>query len=120
MSDEAQKLKDTYSERPTRELEAPAVLGADGVKYKCPLIGDQVLPKEEMRQAIREFLYSQLDEEAGLTACLMIHTLNKDQEKVQPDLSLFSMIFRILVLIGPSLCRHPVQVHGQHPAKPDG
>ena len=33
---------------------------------------------------IKEFLYQQLDdEEAGLTACLVIHTVNKPQEKVQ-------------------------------------
>ena len=50
---------------------------SNSILFKCPLIGDQVLPKEEMRQAIRNFLYSQLDEEPGLTSCLIIHTINK-------------------------------------------
>ena len=40
-------------------------------------------PKEEMRQAIRNFLYAQLDEEPGLTSCLIIHTINKDHERVR-------------------------------------
>ena len=42
-----------------------------------------MLPKEEMRQAIRNFLYAQLDEEPGLTSCLIIHTINKDHERVR-------------------------------------
>ena len=56
---------------------------ANAILYKCPLIGDQVLPKEEMKEAIRSFLYSQLGEEPGLTSCLIIHTLNKEQEKTK-------------------------------------
>jgi len=81
---EIQKIKDTYGEKPLVELEAPMGAGnSNSILFKCPLIGDQVLPKEEMRQAIRNFLYSQLDEEPGLTSCLIIHTVNKDSEKIQ-------------------------------------
>lgn len=76
---EVAKMRDTYGEKPVIELEAQ---GANAIMYKCPLIGDQVLPKEEMRQAIRSFLYSQVAEEPGLTSCLIIYTLNKDSEKV--------------------------------------
>lgn len=76
---EVQQLRDTYGEKPVIELEAQ---GSNAILYKCPLIGDQVLPKEEMRQAIRSFLYSQVAEEPGLTSCLIIYTLNKDSEKV--------------------------------------
>ncbi len=50
-----------------------------------PLIGPDVLPKEEMRQRIKDFLYEQLNEEKGLTAALIIQTLNKDQEKVSSN-----------------------------------
>ena len=59
------------------------ISGVNAILYKCPLIGDQVLPKDEMLKCIRTFLYSQLDEEPGLTSCLIIRTFNKDQEKVQ-------------------------------------
>ena len=36
-----------------------------------------------MRKAIKDFLYSQVEYEAGLTACLIIQTLNTDPEKVK-------------------------------------
>jgi len=81
LSDEVKKIKDTYGEKPIIEIEAPS--GVNAILYKCPLIGDQVLPKDEMLKCIRTFLYSQLDEEPGLTSCLIIRTFNKDQEKVQ-------------------------------------
>ena len=80
VASEAEKLRETYSEKPLIECEAPS--GASTILYKCPLIGDQVLPKEEMRKAIKDFLYSQIEAEPGLTACLIIQTLNTDQEKV--------------------------------------
>ena len=54
-----------------------------GVFFHCPLIGPEVLPKEEMKNKIKQFLYDQLQEEKGLTACLMIHTFAKDPEKVK-------------------------------------
>ena len=61
------------------------MLGCDGVFYECPMIlGSNVaLPKKEMQQKIRDFLYEQLNtDDRGLTACLIIHTLTKDSEKV--------------------------------------
>jgi len=82
---EIAKLKETYGEKAAVELEGPSMLGCDGVFYKCPLIDDgRVLPKNEMKQKIRDFLYSQLEtEDKGLSACLIIHTLNKDPDKVK-------------------------------------
>ena len=61
------------------------MLGCQGVFYKCPAILDSniVLPRVEMQKQIRDFLYEQVNtEDKGLTACLIIHTLNKDAEKV--------------------------------------
>jgi len=78
IQNEVEKLRDTYGEKAPVEVEAPGC-----ILYKCPLIGDQVLPKEEMRGAIRNFLYSQAQEEPGLTSALIIHTLNKDPEKIK-------------------------------------
>ena len=62
------------------------MLGCEGVFYRCPLIlgPDSVLPRKEMQQKIRDFLYEQLNtDDRGLTACLIIHTLTKDSEKVK-------------------------------------
>ena len=46
------------------------------------LPGPDVLTKEEWDKKIKEFLYEQLEEERGLTACLIIHTCNKSRDKV--------------------------------------
>ncbi|CAH1784208.1 unnamed protein product [Owenia fusiformis] len=53
------------------------------VKFKCPLVGDVVLPKAEMETYIEDFLMKQLVEEPTMASALMIHTLNKDKEKVR-------------------------------------
>lgn len=52
------------------------------ILFKCPDIGAVVLPKDEMEVHIHEFLLSQLAEEPEMASALMIHTLNKDKDKV--------------------------------------
>ena len=77
---EALALADRFSE--TKEIEknaAPMTV----VLFKCPEIGEAVLPKEEMVAYIEEFLLGQLAEEPEMASALMIHTLNKDKEKVK-------------------------------------
>lgn len=65
------------------EVEASPVLAVRGVYFRCPIIGPEILTKEEWKVKIKEFLYEQLGEERGLTACLIIHSCNKNKEKVQ-------------------------------------
>lgn len=67
----------------TVETESPSVLAAKDIFFKCPLLGAQVLTRDEWNKKIREFLYEQLEEEKGLTACLILHSLNKSPEKVR-------------------------------------
>ncbi len=62
-------------------MEAPSA--CRGVFFHCPLVGDEALPKQEMKERIRQFLYAQLGEEKGLTAALIIHTFAKDSERAQ-------------------------------------
>ncbi|KAJ4448122.1 UBX domain-containing protein 6 [Periplaneta americana] len=57
-------------------------LAVTGVYFKCPMIGSDILSREEWTKKIKEFLYEQLEEERGLTACLIIHSCNKNREKV--------------------------------------
>ncbi|XP_044737298.1 UBX domain-containing protein 6 [Chrysoperla carnea] len=64
------------------EVEISPVLAVNGVYFKCPMVGPEILSKEEWRKKIREFLYAQLEFEQGLTAALMIHNLNKNREKI--------------------------------------
>lgn len=63
-------------------VEVDAASACPGVFFHCSLIGPEVLPKEQMKTQIKQFLYDQLNEEKGLTACLMIHTFAKDSERV--------------------------------------
>lgn len=79
---EIKKLKDVYGDKDPVVHEASGHLAAQGVFFRCPLIGDQVYPKEEMKCKIREFLYSQLEQERGLTSVLIIHTCNTSRERV--------------------------------------
>ena len=48
--------------------------------FRCDLVGPEVLPKKEMKERIREFLYSQLEEEKGLTACLIIRVVIQEEK----------------------------------------
>ncbi|KAI4468485.1 ubx-related [Holotrichia oblita] len=64
------------------ELEASPLLAVKGVYFRCPMISEEVLPKEEWRGKIKTFLLEQLEEERGLTACLMIHSCNYSRSKV--------------------------------------
>ncbi|XP_074644212.1 UBX domain-containing protein 6-like [Tubulanus polymorphus] len=54
-----------------------------GVFFKCPMVGPDVLPKSEMEAKINEFLLMQLSEEPEMASAMMIHTLNKDKDKVK-------------------------------------
>lgn len=80
---QAQRLSQVYS--PPREvnLEGAPVLAVEGVFFRSAVTGDVVLPRDEMQAHIKEFLYSQLEEEPQLTSALMIYTLNKDPDKIK-------------------------------------
>jgi len=78
---EIAKVKEVYGEKEEEVVEAPTVSG--GVYFRCPLVGEDVCSREEMKRRIREFLFSQLEcGERGLTAVLIIHTCNSPREKV--------------------------------------
>ena len=78
----AQKLAQVYSEKSELQLEGAPVLAVEGVFFRCGLLGDEVLPKAEMEERIKTFLYSQISEEPIMTSALLVYTLNKDAEKV--------------------------------------
>lgn len=51
-------------------------LACQGVFFRCPLIGEEILSKKDWKIKIKEFLYQQLESERGLTACLIIQNCN--------------------------------------------
>lgn len=65
------------------EVELDAHPAAKVILFCCPLVGPEVLPKEEMEVRIEEFLLSQLTEEPEMTSALMIQTLNKSQDAIK-------------------------------------
>ncbi|CAH0714904.1 unnamed protein product, partial [Brenthis ino] len=70
-------------EKAESEIEVPKNFAASGVYFKCPIISNDVLPRDEWKRNIKTFLYEQLEDERGLTACLMIHSCNNNREKVE-------------------------------------
>ena len=42
-----------------------------------------MLPRAEIQQKIKLFLYEQLAEDGGIAACLIIHSCNNNKEKVR-------------------------------------
>lgn len=99
------------------EIEISPVLAVNGVYFKCPMVGPEILSKEEWRTKIREFLYAQLEFEQGLTAALMIHNLNKNREKV--SFTKFSMLSlnllknksgNFFLILDFNLCRYTMQI----------
>ncbi|KAL3178518.1 hypothetical protein MRX96_038412 [Rhipicephalus microplus] len=65
------------------ELEHGPQAGKNAVVFGHPLLGPELrLPYEELQSRIRQFLYEQMAEEPGLTSCLLIHTCNSPQAKV--------------------------------------
>jgi len=78
---EIAKIKETYGDKSEEVLDAPTASG--GVYFRCPLVGEEVYSRDQMKTKIKDFLYSQLDsEERGLTAVLIIHTCNSPRDRV--------------------------------------
>jgi UBX domain-containing protein 6 len=58
----------------------------DGVFFSCPLVSDEILPKKDWKEKIKNFLYEQLDSDPGLTSCLIIkncNTLDKAEDCIE-------------------------------------
>ncbi|CAH2986918.1 unnamed protein product [Chilo suppressalis] len=72
----------TEQEKHDTEADLPKNYAASGVFFKCPLISNDILPRDEWKMNIKKFLYEQLAEERGLTACLMIQSCNNNREKI--------------------------------------
>jgi len=84
--EQQEKMSEMYRDPPASvvpEQDAPQQLAAQGVFFRCDLVDPSlVLPRDDMRECIREFLYAQLAVERGLTAVLIIHTCNSPRERV--------------------------------------
>ncbi|KAG0722307.1 UBX domain-containing protein 6 [Chionoecetes opilio] len=64
------------------QLEGAPLLAVQGVYFHCPLIGPEIATYDEIKKQIRDFLYSQIEEDRAISSCIIIHTCNKPKEKV--------------------------------------
>lgn len=65
------------------EIKDNSILAVAGVYFRCPYLSNEILPQNEWKKKIKEFLYEQLKgEEAGLTACLIIQNCNSRRERI--------------------------------------
>lgn len=64
------------------EIEYSKHLAVKGVFFKCSLISDEVLTKEEWKVKIKEFLFKTLEEEKGMTSVLIIYSCNYIRTKI--------------------------------------
>ncbi|XP_076267897.1 GDI interacting protein 3 [Rhynchophorus ferrugineus] len=64
------------------EVDTISHLAVNGVYFKCPLISEEILSKDEWKIKIKEFLYAALEEERGITACLILYSCNYNRTKV--------------------------------------
>ncbi|XP_026316157.1 UBX domain-containing protein 6 [Hyposmocoma kahamanoa] len=81
----ASKSEPHVDERPRspEEVDLPRNFAAAGVFFRCPIISNDILPRDEWKKNIKTFLYEQLAEERGLTACLIIQSCNNNRDKVE-------------------------------------
>ncbi|XP_042218542.1 UBX domain-containing protein 6-like [Homarus americanus] len=63
-------------------LDGAPMLAVQGVFFYCSLLGPEVATYDEIKRQIREFLYAQVEEDKAISSCLIIHTCNKNKEKI--------------------------------------
>ena len=64
-------------------LDGPRMLAPSDIRFVCPMVGPEALPKQEMEAHIESYLLGQLAEEPVMAGALIIQTLNKAPSKVK-------------------------------------
>ncbi|CAL8309013.1 unnamed protein product [Lota lota] len=79
----------------------PACLSVSGVFFTCPLTG-ATLTKSEREVHIKEAIFMRFEEDAVEASVMMIHTFNKDREKVKAAVDIISKYIE-------NICKNPVE-----------
>ena len=81
---ESSELSSECDTRPTEVvLDGPRMLAPSDIRFVCPMVGPEALPKQEMEAHIESYLLGQLAEEPVMAGALIIQTLNKAPSKVK-------------------------------------
>ncbi|XP_059197926.1 UBX domain-containing protein 6 [Centropristis striata] len=79
----------------------PACLSVSGVYFTCPLTG-ATLTKSEREVHIKEAILMRFEEDAVEASVMMVHTFNKDKEKVKAAVDIISKYIE-------NICKNPTE-----------
>uniref|UniRef100_A0A8K9Y4E6 UBX domain-containing protein 6 n=1 Tax=Oncorhynchus mykiss TaxID=8022 RepID=A0A8K9Y4E6_ONCMY len=79
----------------------PAFLSVTGVYFTCPLTG-ATLTKSEREVHIKEAIFMRFEEDAVEASIMMVHTFNKDREKVKAAVDIISKYIE-------NICKNPTE-----------
>ncbi|CAL8396130.1 unnamed protein product [Boreogadus saida] len=102
---EAEAAAVAEKEKPVEDVRVPvkelACLSVTGVFFTCPLTG-ATLTKSEREVHIKEAIFMRFEEDAVAASVMMIHTFNKDREKVKAAVDIISKYIE-------NICKNPAE-----------
>ncbi|XP_056133063.1 UBX domain-containing protein 6 [Lampris incognitus] len=97
----AEKEKATVAEGFQVPVKDPTCLSVSGVYFTCPLTG-ATLTKSEREAHIKEAIFMRFEEDAVEASVMMMHTFNKDREKVKAAVDIISKYVE-------NICKNPTE-----------
>ncbi|KAM9849086.1 UBX domain-containing protein 6 [Aulostomus maculatus] len=97
----AEKEKAATAEGSKVPVKDPACLSVSGVYFTCPLTG-ATLTKTDREVHIKEAIFMRFEEDAVEASVMMIHTFNKDREKVKAAVDIISKYVE-------NICKNPTE-----------
>ncbi|TWW57701.1 UBX domain-containing protein 6 isoform X1 [Takifugu flavidus] len=83
------------------EMKGATRLSVPGVYFTCPLTG-ATLTRSEREAHVKEAILMRFEEDAGEASVMMIHTFNKDREKVKTAVDIISKYV-------DNICKNPTE-----------
>ncbi|XP_029905187.1 UBX domain-containing protein 6 isoform X2 [Myripristis murdjan] len=97
----AEKEKAAMAEGSKVSVKDPASLSVSGVYFTCPLTG-ATLTKSEREVHIKEAIFMRFEEDEVEASVMMMHTFNKDKEKVKAAVDIISKYV-------DNICKNPTE-----------
>ncbi|KAM3619568.1 uncharacterized protein V6R79_010308 [Siganus canaliculatus] len=97
----AEKDKAATAEGSQVHVKDPAALSVSGVYFTCPLTG-ATLTKSQREVHIKEAILMRFEEDAIEASVMMIHTFNKDRDKVKAAVEIMSKYV-------DNICKNPAE-----------
>lgn len=98
---EAEKRNPSPAEGSRLPVKDPSLLSVSGVYFTCPLTG-ATLTKSEREVHIKEAILMRFEEDEVEASVMMIHTFNKDRDKVKAAVDIISKYVE-------NICKNPTE-----------